>query len=103
MDTLVSDQSGKYIPEPSGTARVLSCLTYSQTEWPAIFSMDSYILLYIYQTHSHARHIRLLSLDLRAFLTPCLMRREQMDLADRVVSLAKGMYDDATALVVVFE
>ena len=27
----------------------------------------------------------------------------QMDLAERVVSLARGRYDDATALVVVFE
>lgn len=27
----------------------------------------------------------------------------QMDLAERVVSLARGQYDDATALVVVFE
>lgn len=34
---------------------------------------------------------------------PFVLVVSQMDLAERVVSLARGRYDDATALVVVFE
>lgn len=41
--------------------------------------------------------------DRRVSPALCFVILAQMDLAERVVSLARGRYDDATALVVVFE
>ena len=55
-------------------------------------------------THLHLQHLFWLVSFAYPLLRRVLLRSlEQMDLAERVVSLARGRYDDATALVVVFE